>query len=49
MNFLECSYEEDDKTAKILFDSFFLDVSKYKEIIQKEKQSEDNGSQTIWT
>jgi multiple sugar transport system ATP-binding protein len=39
MNFLECSY--DDKIAKIIFDSLSLDVSKYKETIQKEKQSDD--------
>ncbi len=41
MNFMECTYKEDDGLAEIIFDSFSIDVSKYKEIIQKEKQSDD--------
>jgi len=41
MNFLECTYREESGRAKLVFDSFSLDVNRYKEIIEKEKQSED--------
>jgi multiple sugar transport system ATP-binding protein len=39
MNFLECEYEERDGKALLIFNSFSLDVSKYKEVIDKGKRS----------
>jgi multiple sugar transport system ATP-binding protein len=39
MNFLECEYEERHGKALLIFNSFSLDVSKYKEVIDKGKRS----------